>query len=146
MTLVRWDPFRDVVTLQERVNRVFGDLYGRSGSEDLAGRWTPAVDIYESAEALVLKAELPDMKREDIQITVENGLLTLSGERKIDSEVRQEQFHRVERSYGAFSRSFTLPSTVDGAKASADYKNGVLTIRLPRREDAKPKQIDIQAA
>lgn len=146
MTLVRWDPFREVVTLQERVNRVFSDLYGRSASEDLSGRWTPAVDIFESPEALVLKAELPDVKREDIHITVENGLLTLSGERKVDSDVRQEQYHRIERSYGAFSRSFSLPSTVDGSNASADYKNGVLTIRLPRREDAKPKQIDIQAA
>jgi HSP20 family protein len=146
MTLVRWDPFREVVTLQERVNRVFSDLYGRSASEDLSGRWTPAVDIYESPDALVLKAELPDVKREDIQITVENGLLTLSGERKVDSDVRQDQYHRIERSYGAFSRSFSLPSTVDGSNASADYKNGVLTIRLPRREDAKPKQIDIQAA
>lgn len=146
MTLVRWDPFREVVTLQERVNRVFSDLYGRSASEDLSGRWTPAVDIFESPEALVLKAELPDVKREDIHITVENGLLTLSGERKVDSDVRQEQYHRIERSYGAFSRSFSLPSTVDGSDASADYKNGVLTIRLPRREDAKPKQIDIQAA
>jgi HSP20 family protein len=146
MTLVRWDPFRDVVSLQERMSRAFNDLYGHSGSEDLSGRWTPAVDIYESPEALVLKAELPDVKREDIHITVENGLLTLSGERKADSDVRQEQYHRVERAYGAFSRSFTLPSTVDGTNAAADYKNGVLTIRLPRREDAKPKRIDIQAA
>jgi HSP20 family protein len=125
------------------MNRVF---YGQAGSEDLSGRWAPAVDIYESPEALFLKAELPDVKREDIHITVENGLLTLSGERKADSEVRQEQYHRVERSYGPFSRSFSLPTSVDGSNASAEYKNGVLTVRLPRREDAKPKRIDIQTA
>lgn len=143
MTLVRWDPFRDAAALQARMNRVF---YGQAGSEDLSGRWAPAVDIYESPEALFLKAELPDVKREDIHITVENGLLTLSGERKADSEVRQEQYHRVERSYGPFSRSFSLPTSVDGSNASAEYKNGVLTVRLPRREDAKPKRIDIQTA
>jgi HSP20 family protein len=125
------------------MNRVF---YGQAGSEDLSGRWAPAVDIYESPEALFLKAELPDVKREDIHITMENGLLTLSGERKADSEVRQEQYHRVERSYGPFSRSFSLPTSVDGSNASAEYKNGVLTVRLPRREDAKPKRIDIQTA
>ena len=146
MTLVRWDPFREVAALQERMNRAFGDVYGRSATEDLSGRWTPAVDIYESPDALVLKAELPDMKREDIHITVENGMLTLSGERRADSDVRQEQYHRVERSYGAFSRSFSLPATVDGGRASAEYKNGVLTVKLPRREDAKPKQINIETA
>ena len=128
MTIVRWDPLRD-----------FGFTTGNS--------WVPPVDIYQTGEhELVLKAELPDMTREDIDVTVENFVLTLKGEKKLVSEVKEEQFHHIERSYGAFSRSFSLPRTVDASKVSAEYKNGVLTVRLPLREEAKPRQIKVDVA
>jgi HSP20 family protein len=128
MTIVRWDPFRD-----------FGFT--------TADTWVPPVDIFQtSAHELLLKAELPEMSREDIDITVENGTLTLKGEKRLASDVKEEQFHHIERRYGSFSRSFTLPQTVDPAKVSADYKNGVLTVRLPLREEAKPRQIRVEVA
>ena len=147
MAIVRWDPFRELVNVQDQVNRLFSDAYGRRGDDDLMqqGTWMPPVDIYEDGnQELVLRAELPDMTREDIEITVEDNTLTLHGEKKQDPSVRQEQFHRVERSYGTFSRSFALPPTIDGSKVRAEYKNGVLTVRLPLREEAKPKQIHVQ--
>ena len=129
MTIVRWDPFRD-----------FGFSTGTPA-------WVPPVDILQAGDhELVLKAELPDMTREDIDITVENFVLTLKGEKKLSSEVKEEQFHHVERRYGAFSRSFSLPRTVDATKVSAEYRNGVLTIKLPLREEAKPRQIKVDVA
>ena len=107
----------------------------------------PPVDIYENGNhELVLKAELPDMSREDIDITVDNGTLTIRGEKKLAGDVKEEQFHRIERPYGSFSRSFSLPQTVDSAKVGADYRNGVLTVRLPLRDEAKPRQIKIDVA
>ena len=128
MAIVRWDPFRD---------------FGFVGE----GVWVPPVDIYQNGNnEVVIKAELPDMTREDIDITVDNGTLTVKGEKKLSEDVKEEQFHRVERRYGAFSRSFALPETVDAAKVGADYKNGVLTIRLPLREEAKPRQIKVNVA
>jgi HSP20 family protein len=128
MTIVRWDPFRD-----------FGFA--------AADTWVPAVDIYQTGDKeLVLKAELPEMSREDIDITVENGTLTIKGEKKLAGDVSQEQFHHIERRYGQFSRSFSLPQTVDTAKVSAEYKHGVLTVRLPLREEAKPRQIKVDVA
>ena len=109
--------------------------------------WVPPVDIYQNGDQeLVLKAELPDMAREDINITVENGVLTVKGEKKLSSDVKEEQFHHVERRYGAFARSFSLPQTVDPSRVSADYKQGVLTVRLPLREDAKPRSIKVEVA
>lgn len=148
MAMVRFDPFRDLAVLQDRMNRLFNDAYTPRQSDDLMNRgaWTPAVDIYEIEGALVLKAELPDMRREDIDVSVENSTLTLRGERKLDHEVKQENFHRIERAYGSFVRSFSLPNTVDAAKIAAEYKNGVLTVKLPMREEAKPRQIQIEAA
>ena len=151
MTLVRWtDPFREFAQFQDRFNRVFGDVYGRQGADEglmSAGSWTPAVDIYQNGEhELVLKAELPDMTREEIDVTVEKGTLTIKGEKKFASDVKEEHFHRIERRYGTFSRSFSLPPTVDATKVSADYKNGVLTVRLPLREEAKPRQIKVDVA
>jgi len=129
MTIVRWDPFRD-----------FG--FG-SGAET----WVPPVDIFQNGEQeLVLKAELPDMAREDIDITVENYVLTIKGDKKFTSDVKEEQYHHAERRYGAFSRSFSLPRTVDASKVSAEYRNGVLTIKLPLREEAKPRQIKVDVA
>jgi HSP20 family protein len=128
MTNVRWDPFRD-----------FGFTTGTA--------WTPPVDVYQTGEQeLVLKAELPDMTREDIDVTVENFVLTIKGEKRITADVKEEQFHHVERRYGAFSRSFSLPRTVDAAKVAAEYKNGVLTVRLPLREEARPRQIKVDIA
>jgi HSP20 family protein len=149
MTLVRWsDPFREFAQLQDRVNRAFSDAYGRSDEGLLtSGAWVPPVDIYQNGEhELVLKAELPEMTREDIDITVDNGTLTIRGEKKFSGEVKEESFHRIERRYGTFSRSFSLPRTVDAAKVAADYKNGVLTVRLPLREEAKPRQIKVDVA
>jgi HSP20 family protein len=149
MAIVRWnDPFREFANLQNRINRVFSDVYGRD-DEGLtsSGSWLPPVDIYQNGDhEIVLKAELPDMTREDIDITVDNGTLTLKGEKKLAHDVKEEQYHRIERHYGAFSRSFSLPPTVDTGKVAADYRNGVLTIRLPLREEAKPRQIKVDVA
>jgi HSP20 family protein len=149
MAIVRWtDPFREFAQLQDRLNRAFSDAYGRSDEGLLSsGSWMPPVDIYQNGEhELVLKAELPDMTREDIDVTVDNGTLTIKGEKKLSGEVKEEQFHRVERRYGAFSRSFSLPLTVDPGRVAAEYKNGVLTIKLPMREEAKPRQIKVDVA
>jgi HSP20 family protein len=150
MTLVRWnDPFGEFARLQDRVNRVFSDAYGRGNDEGLltSGSWVPPVDIYQNgSQEIVLKVELPDMTREDIDITVDNNTLTLKGEKKFDRDVKEENYHRIERRYGAFSRSFSVPQTVDSAKVAADYRNGVLTIRLPLREEAKPRQIKVDVA
>ena len=141
MALIRWDPARELAGMEiDRLNRMFSDFY----NESVVRGWTPPVDIYESDDhALVLKAELPDVKREDINVTVENNVLTLRAERRLEKTITRDRFQRLERQYGSFSRSFTLPTTVDAAAINASYKDGVLTIRLPQREDAKPKQISI---
>ena len=145
MAMVRFDPFRDLSVLQDRMNRLFNDVYTPRQSDELMNRgtWTPAVDIYEVDGGLVLKAELPDLRREDIDVSVENNTLTLRGERKLDDEIKQENFHRIERAYGNFVRSFSLPNTVDAGKIAAEFKNGVLTIKLPVREEAKARQIQV---
>ena len=149
MAIVRWnDPFREFAHLQNRINRVFSDAYGRD-DEGLtsSGAWMPPVDIFQNGEhEIVLKAELPDMTREDIDITVDNGTLTIKGEKKLSTDVKEEHYHRIERHYGSFSRTFSLPQTVDTGKVGADYKNGVLTVRLPLREEAKPRQIKVDVA
>jgi len=141
MAIVRWDPGRELAGMEiDRLQRMFADFYG----EPFSRGWVPPVDIFETQDnEVVLKAELPDMKREDINVTFENGVLTLKGERKLEQELKRENFQRMERSYGAFSRSFTLPNTVDASRISAAYKDGVLTIRLPQREETKPKQIAV---
>jgi HSP20 family protein len=146
MNIVRFDPFREMATLQDRVNRIFADAYSRHGDDDLTtrGAWVPPVDIYENDKhELVLKAELPDVPREDINLRVENNTLTISGTKKAENEVKEQQYRRIERTYGSFSRSFTLPPTVDTGAIAAEYKNGVLSIRLPLREEAKPRQIQV---
>ncbi|AMY09647.1 Spore protein SP21 [Luteitalea pratensis] len=146
MTLVRFDPFRELSTLQDRLNRIFADAYPRRYDDDLTqrGEWFPPVDIYENgSDEIVLKAELPGLRREDIDLRVENNTLTLRGERKRDTEIKQEQYHRVERSYGAFSRSFTLPSRIDTENVRAEFKEGVLSIKLPVKAEAKPRQIEV---
>lgn len=146
MAIARFDPFRDLAVLQDRVNRLFGDAYG-AREEGVLSNWVPAVDIFENdRKELVLKAELPDVKKEDVSVTVENNTLTLSGERKFDSEVKKEHYHRIERAYGNFSRSFSLPATVDTGKIGAEFKNGVLIVRLPFREEAKPRSINVEVS
>lgn len=147
MAIVRFaDPFKEFAQLQDRLNRAFSDAYGRSDEGLLSsGAWMPPVDIYQNGEhELVLKAELPDMSRDDIDVTVDKGTLTIKGEKKFSNEVKEDQYHRIERRYGAFSRSFSLPSTVDASKVAADYRNGVLTVKLPVREEAKPRQVKVE--
>jgi len=140
MTITRFDPFRDL-------SRFFGDVYVRDEDLTSHGNWVPPVDIYETAaHDLVIKAELPDVNREDVEVTVENNTLTLKGTKSLPTEVKEEQFRRVDRRYGSFARSFTLPNTVDASKVSADYKNGVLTVKLPYREEAKPRTINVEVA
>jgi HSP20 family protein len=141
MTLVRWNPARELAAMEvDRLNQMFSDFYG-----GLSRSWVPAVDVYETDNhEFVLKAELPEVKREDIAITFDNGVLTLKGERQVELETSGERYHRVERQHGSFTRSFTLPATVDAARIQASYKDGVLTIRVPQREEAKPKQIEIK--
>ena len=146
MTLVRFDPFRELSTMQDRINRIFGDAYTRRYDDDLTqrGEWLPPVDIYENGnDEIVLKAELPGLQREDIELLVENNTLTLRGERKRDSEIKTEQYHRIERSFGAFSRSFSLPSRIDTEKVRAEFREGVLSITLPVKAEAKPRQIEV---
>jgi HSP20 family protein len=149
MAIVRWtDPFREFAHLQTRINRAFSDAYSRNDDGlTTSGSWVPPVDIYQNGEhEIVLKAEVPDMTREDIDITADSGTLTIKGEKKLSNEVKEDHYHRIERNYGSFSRSFSLPQTVDTAKVAADYKNGVLTVRLPLREEAKPRQIKVDVA
>jgi HSP20 family protein len=147
MAIVRWEPFRDLLSLQERMNRLFDDSFrGARGSDEdwaLGGSWAPAVDIYEQDGNIVLKAELPGIDPKDVDVRVENNTLTLRGERKHDQEVKRENYHRVERTYGSFTRSFTLPNVVDTNNIKAEYRDGVLRMTLPKREEAKPKQISI---
>ena len=142
MALVRWDPVRELASMEvDRLNNMFSNLIGGEG---LSRTWMPPVDIYETdTHEVVIKAELPEMKREDISVTFENNVLTIRGERKFETDVPRDRFQRFERFYGSFSRSFTLPATVDATGISASYKDGVLTVRLPQREEAKPKQITI---
>jgi HSP20 family protein len=151
MAIVRWEPFRDLVTIQDRMNRIFEDAFRgvpRQGTSEedwaLGGSWAPPVDIYEHDGTLVLKAELPGIEAKDVDVRVENNVLTLRGERKFDQEVKRESCHRVERAYGTFTRSFTLPNVVDTTNIKAEFKDGVLRVTLPKREEAKPKQIQIQ--
>ena len=140
MTLVRWNPGRELASMEiDRLNRMFDDFYGNVRA------WVPAVDIYETnTREFIIKAELPEMKKEDINVTFEQNVLTIAGERKTSFEDDNGTYHRSERAHGRFTRSFTLPATVDGTRISAAYKDGVLTIRVPQREEAKPKTIDVE--
>lgn len=145
MSITRYDPFRDLRSLQEEVNRLFSTNLSRSfGDEGIArGAWTPTVDIYENKDQIVIEAELPGMNREDFEITVENNVLTLRGERRFEKKEETDNYHRVERSYGTFTRSFTLPQTVSSEGATAEYKNGVLRVVLAKREEVKARRIEI---
>ena len=145
MTVVRYDPFRDLRTLQEEVNRLFSTNLTRAFDDEGIGRgaWAPSVDIYENKDHIVLEAELPGMKREDFELSVENNVITLRGERQFEKKEDSDNYHRVERSYGSFTRSFTLPQTVSAEGATAEYKNGVLRVTLPKREETKARRIEI---
>jgi HSP20 family protein len=147
MAIVRVDPLREFAAIQERMNRLFGNAYVRDEDTSFRGNWVPAVDIFETENHdLVVRAELPGMSREDIEVSVENSTLVLKGEKKLDAEVKEENYRRIERTYGTFHRSFTLPNTVDTAKVSADFKHGVLTVKLPFREEAKPRTISVEVS
>jgi HSP20 family protein len=142
-TLSRWDPFRELSRVQEHVNRFFEDNYLRRAGESSLTAWAPEVDIHETPDALVLEADLPGINEKDLDIRVENNMLTIRGERKFEKKVSEENYLRVERAYGAFTRSFSLPHTVNTEQIQANYEKGVLTVRLPKREEAKPKQIKV---
>lgn len=147
MAIVRWlDPFRDLSAIQDRMNQIFEDALARSrGREEglRTGMWTPAVDIYENNDFVVVKAELPGVEKDRISVEVKEGILTLRGERGFDKELREESYHRIERSYGSFQRSFSLPVSVDQEKVTARFQDGVLEVKLPKKEQKKPKQIEV---
>ena len=145
MTIVRYDPFRDLRTLQEEVNRLFSTNLTRAFGDEGIGRgaWAPSVDIYENKDQIVLEAELPGMKQEDFDLSIENNVITLRGERKFEKTDETDNYHRVERSYGAFTRSFTLPQTVSAEGATAEYNDGVLRVTLPKREETKSRRIQV---
>lgn len=149
MALIRWtDPFRDVVSMQERMNRMFEDFLvrGRAGEEGVAtGLWAPAVDIFETKDAICVRAELPGVRKDAVNVEVKDGVLTLRGERKHEKEVSEENYHRIERTFGAFHRSFSLPSSVDEEKVTARMADGILEVNLPKKEQAKSRQIRIAA-
>jgi len=145
MAIIRWDPYRDLVTLRDRMNRLFEDVSGPRAEEKdvLASSWAPSVDIYENENEVVLAAEIPGVDEKDVEIKVEDNNLTLRGERKFEKETKEENYHRIERSYGSFFRSFALPSYIDQDRIEAEHENGVLKIRMPKRSELKPRKVKI---
>ena len=146
MTVItRWDPFREFTTVQDRLNRLFRESYGPEGREESLTTTTfaPAVDVYEDEHNVTLKIEVPGIDEKDIDVRIENNVLTVHGERKFEKEEKEENFRRVERQYGSFTRTFTLPNTVDSEKVSANYEKGILKVTLPKKAEAKPKQIKV---
>lgn len=142
--LTRWDPFRDLARLQDEMSRLFDDRLGYRAGESVG--WTPACDIYEDADEVLVRFELAGVDPKDVEIRFENGVLTLKGERKLEKEENRENYHRVELSYGTFTRSFSLPGTVDSEKIRAESKNGVLMVHLPKKPEAKPKSIQVKVS
>jgi HSP20 family protein len=146
MDLIQWNPLREMVSLRERMNRLFDDSWFRTdgyGDDVAMGMWSPAVDMFEKDDHLVIKAELPGMEKKDINLDLKDGVLTLRGERKHENQVQDENFYRREMSYGKFVRTFSLPSDVDPEKIKAEFQNGLLTIEVPKPEQHKPKQITV---
>ena len=146
MTVItRWDPFREFTTVQDRLNRLFRESYGPEGREEslTSSSFAPPVDVYEDEHNVTLKIEVPGIDEKDIDVRIENNVLTVHGERKFEKEEKEENFRRVERQYGSFTRTFTLPTTVDAEKVSANYDKGILKIALPKKAEAKPKQIKV---
>jgi len=149
LTTNRWNPFRELAEFERGLERFFGHTPATNGDgeEPITERvWEPLTDVTEDDKEFLLKVELPEMKKEDVKVTVENGALRISGERKAEKEEKTKKYHRIERSYGSFFRSFTLPETADGTKVTADYKDGVLKVRVPKTESAKPKAINVAVA
>ena len=146
MALVRWDPMRELEDMQTRLNRLFGIGPARAGEREDAflGDWSPRVDIQESDQGYTVKADLPDVKREDVKVALEDGVLTVQGERKREKEEKNQTLHRVEREYGKFVRRFSMPNEIDETKVVAEFKDGVLTVRLPKSPKAAPKSIDVK--
>jgi len=147
MTLVRWDPFRELEDMSDRLNRMFSrpGLSQANGKETMiVADWVPAVDVSETDGEFQIKAEIPDVKKEDVKVTLEDGVLTIQGQRKQEKEEKGTKYHRVERTYGSFVRSFTLPDLVDEEKVKAEFKDGVLNLQLPKSEKAKPKAIEVK--
>ncbi|HSC78107.1 MAG TPA: Hsp20/alpha crystallin family protein [Candidatus Acidoferrales bacterium] len=142
--LTRWDPFRELTTLQDRMNRLFQEAPLPSNEALMTTGFVPAVDVYEDEQAITVKMEIPGIEMKDLDVRLENNTLTVKGERKFEKEEKEENFHRIERRYGAFSRSFTLPNTIESEGVVADCENGLLKIRLPKKAEAKPKQIKVQ--
>ena len=145
MHIVRWDPFRDLAALNSRLNRTLDDSCALH-AEDAFGTWAPPVDIFEKNDQLVIRAEIPGVQKEDMDVRIENGVLSLHGERKQEIEVKEENAYRMERVYGKFTRSFSLPTTVDATKVTATFKDGILEVTVPKAESAKPKKVQINAA
>src|SRR3984893_15398395 len=145
-TIARLEPFRGIFPGQDQFNRLFNESFRTHAEESAVTSWAPAVDIYETANELVVKADLPDVNEKDIDVRVENNLLTIRGERKFEKSVTEENFLRVERTYGSFSRSFSLPNTLNAGAIGAEYKKGVLTVTLPKREETKPRQVKVNVA
>jgi HSP20 family protein len=142
-SITRWDSYQGLSELQEQVTRLFQSAFPRRSDNSALTTWAPAVDIYETENELVVKTDLPEVNQKDLDVRVESNMLTIRGERKFENKVEQEAYLRVERTYGAFSRSFSLPNTVNSEAIKADYKNGVLTITLPKRAESKPKQVKV---
>ena len=149
-TLTRWDPFKEMEETQNRLARFFGLTPARLPNGDKESmtitEWAPSVDIIEDDKEWLVKADLPEVRKEDVKVTVENGVLTITGERKIEKEEKDKKYHRIERSYGNFLRSFTLPDAADGAKVNAEFKEGVLKVHLPKSEKAKPKTVEVKVS
>ncbi len=145
MAIIRWDPFRDLITIREKMNRLFEEAHLARGEErDLvSGLWSPSVDIYETEQELVLTAEVPGIEDKNIEIKIEDNTLTLKGERKFEKETEEESYHRIERAYGSFYRSFSLPSHIDQDKVEAEHENGVLKITMPKKHEAKPRTVKV---
>jgi HSP20 family protein len=145
MNMINYDPFRELRSLQDEVNRLFTGSFDRGETGMMRGAWNPSVDIFENKDQIVLEAELPGMKPEDVNISIENNVLTIHGERRFEKKDESDNFHRVERSYGSFTRSFTLPPTVSSENVEANFDNGILRLALAKREEAKPRRIEIKA-
>jgi HSP20 family protein len=146
-TLDRWEPLGELEDIQNRLSSIFGPAplrRGNSGEEINLADWSPLADIIEDDKEYVIRAELPEVRKDDVKVTVENGVLTISGERKMEKEEKGKKYHRVERAYGSFVRSFTLPEDADTEKIQAEFKEGILTIHLPKNEKARPKQIEVK--
>lgn len=146
--LMRWDPFRELEEMSDRLNRMFARPATRTNGKEtmIVADWTPTVDISETDGEYQIKAEIPDVKKEDVKVTLEDGVLTIQGERKQEKEEKGKKYHRVERSYGSFVRSFNLPDLIDEEKVKAEFKDGVLNLHLPKSEKAKPKAIEVKVA